>query len=177
MSLQMGHSTPALPLVDRIRASRTSINPLTHLATDFLNQFNEVAMTLDMLPDWPDMFDELRHWQFFSYEEHFRRSGFADTDTLVDAYWAAPVVIRQGFDDQVESLVHVTRAGLTALQHVWDCGPTPGVFEAAAALSTDIRAHVSKLAATINIGQLPKTIVVEAEVSGMDQDDIDALFA
>jgi hypothetical protein len=64
MSLQTVQSSQVLPLVERMRASRTSINPLTHLATDFLNQFNEVAMALDMLADWPDMFEELRHWHF-----------------------------------------------------------------------------------------------------------------
>jgi hypothetical protein len=177
MSLQTVQSSQVLPLVERMRASRTSINPLTHLATDFLNQFNEVAMALDMLADWPDMFEELRHWHFFSYEDHFRRSGFADADTLIDAYWAAPAVIRRDFDDQVGTLAHVTNAGLSALQHAWDCGPTPSVFEAAAALSNDIRVHVSKLASTINIGHALDTTMAEADVSGMDQADIDALFA
>jgi hypothetical protein len=177
MQLQTGHSTPTQALADRMRASRTSINPLTFLATDFLNQFNEVAMTLDMLADWPDMIEELRGWQFFSYVDHFRRSGFADADTLIDAYWAAPLMIRRRFDDQVESLAYLTCAGLAALQHAWDTGPTPGVMEAAAALGSDIRTHVHKLASTINVGQPFETVVVDVEVSGMNQDDVDALFA
>jgi hypothetical protein len=177
MSLQIAPSSPLLPLAERMRASRTSINPLTYLATDFLNQFNEVAMALDMLADWPDMFEDLRHWQFYSYVDHFRRSGFADTETLIDAYWAAPVMIRRGFDDQVESLAYLTGVGLAALQNAWDSGRTPGVIEAASALGNDIRVHVSKLASTINIGHPPERITVHAEVSGMNQDDVDALFA
>ncbi len=182
MSLQTGQIIHVLPLADRISASRTSINPLTHLATDFLNQFNEVAMSLDMLADWPDMFDELRNWQMYSYEAHFRRSGFADTDTIVDAYWAAPSVIRRRFDDQVDTLSHMTHTGLRALQRVWVTEPTQGMLEAAAALGTDIRAHVGKLAGIINVGQPATTLLadqpaVQADVSGMNQLDIDAMFA
>jgi hypothetical protein len=177
MPLQTGQSTSTVVLAERMRASRTSINPMTFLATDFLNQFNEVAMTLDMLANWPDMFEDLRGWQFYSYVDHFRRSGFADAETLIDAYSAAPFVIRRSFDDQVESLAYLTRAGLSALQHAWDSGLTPGVIEAAAALSSDIRKHVSKLASTINIGHPPEAVIVDAEVSGMNQDDVDALFA
>lgn len=182
MSLQTGQIVHALPLADRISASRTSINPLTHLATDFLNQFNEVAMSLDMLADWPDMFEELHDWRLLSYEDHFRRSGFADTETIVDAYWAAPSVIRRRFDDQVDTLSHMTTTGLRALQRVWDAEPTPGMLEAAAALSSDIRAHVSTLAGIINVGQPSPAPRAEpqtdqADVSGMNQSDIDAMFA
>jgi hypothetical protein len=182
MSLQTVQIVHALPLADRISASRTSINPLTHLATDFLNQFNEVAMSLDMLADWPDMFEELRNWQVLSYEDHFRRSGFADTETIVDAYWAAPGVIRRRFDDEVDALAHMTSTGLRALQRVWDDEPTQGMLEAAAALGSDIRTHVSKLAGIINVGHpLPAPVAErpadQADASGMNQSDIDAMFA
>jgi hypothetical protein len=182
MSLHPVSSPVALPLAERMRASRTSINPLTCLATDFLNQYNEVAMSLDMLLEWPDMFDELRNWQPRSYADHFRRSGFSDAETLIDAYQAAPQMIRRGFDSEVASLSHVTAMGLQALEHAWDTGPTPGTLEAAAALSSDIRAHVAKLADIINIGQAPRHInhpaqIVPDTISGMNQSDVDALFA
>jgi hypothetical protein len=177
MSLQNIPVSATLSLAERMRASRTSINPRTYLSTDFLNQFNEVTMTLDMLVHWPDMFQELRHWQFHCYEDHFRRSGFADAETLIDAYWAAPIMIRRHFDDEVDTLVNLTNVGLCALKHAWDCGPVTSIFEAAAALSADIRLHVNKLASTINIGHAAEIVVAQEAVTGMEQADIDALFA
>ncbi len=170
-----------MPLAERIHRSRTSINPFTYLATDFLNQFNEVAMSLDMLADWPDMFDHLRAWQPRSYIDHFRRSGFSDTDTIVDAYEVAPIVIRQCFDRETELLARLTAAGLKALGQAMEAGPMPGIYEAAAALSSDIRKHVAQLAAIINAGKAAplRMDVMEQSpdsISGMNQSDIDALF-
>ena len=41
------------------RVAGTVINPSTLLATDYLNHFNEVIMTVDMVPDMPELFDEV----------------------------------------------------------------------------------------------------------------------
>jgi hypothetical protein len=180
---------PAFPacgpvaLVERMRLSRTAINPLTYLATDFLNQFNEVAMSLDMLEDWPDMFDDLRGWQPRGYAEHFQRSGFSDSATIIEAYHAAPRVIRQGFDEEVAELCQLTMIGLRALENAMLGGLSTGLLAAANALSADIRAHVALLAGMINAGQAspaPSTdreSAAASDSSGMNQADIDSLFA
>jgi hypothetical protein len=133
------------------------------------------------LMDWPDMIEELRGWQPRSYPDHFRRSGFADADTIIDAYQAAPQMIRQGFDAEVAMLSHVTTIGLQALEHAWENGPTPGALGAAAALGGDIRTYVTRLANIINVGKPPQHIDSHTQLgpnvtSGMNQSDIDALF-
>jgi hypothetical protein len=157
---------------------RMSINPLTCLSTDFLNHFNEAHMILEMLPDWPDMFEDLRHWQPRSYEEHFKLSGFSDADIIIEAYWQAPQIMRYSFDSQTDALSHVMSSGIRALEHVWDLsGPVPTVFSLAATLSCDIRVLLDRLATTINIGCPSEIAEVDVEISGMDHNDIDALFA
>jgi hypothetical protein len=170
-----------LALIDRMRLSRTSINAHSYLSTDFLNQFNEIAMSLDMLADWPDMFEDLQGWQPRSYIEHFERSGFSDAETVIAAYHNAPRVIRNSFDREVDSLSQLSVAGLRALENALTLGANFSVYEAATALGDDIRAHVSRLAAIIHAGQAPQP-KVDAElsesnsISGMNQSDIDALF-
>ena len=44
----------------RERARGSNVNDQTLLATDYLNHFNEVVMLLEMLPDMPEMLDEVK---------------------------------------------------------------------------------------------------------------------
>ena len=57
--------------------SGTTIDSSTLLSTDYFNLFNEVIMLLGMLPDMPDMLDEVSAWQFKTYSQHFAESGLA----------------------------------------------------------------------------------------------------
>ena len=41
------------------RLQGTNINVNTLLATDYLNHFNEVIMLIEMLPDMPDMLEDV----------------------------------------------------------------------------------------------------------------------
>ncbi|MGH6975854.1 MAG: hypothetical protein ACREED_02395, partial [Stellaceae bacterium] len=44
-----------------------NINPVTGLATDYLNHFNEAIMLLEMLSSFPDCIDDFLGWQPLSY--------------------------------------------------------------------------------------------------------------
>ena len=59
---------------ERVRG--TNINEQTLLATDFLNHFNEIVMTLEMIPDMPEFLDVAQEWRPKTYQEHFRDSAF-----------------------------------------------------------------------------------------------------
>jgi hypothetical protein len=76
-----------------------NIMPATGLATDYLNVFNEAIMLFGLLPDMPDMIEELLVWQPLTYEQHFRRSGFAAKDLAIAAYNNADAGVKQPFDD------------------------------------------------------------------------------
>ena len=47
----------------RARLQGTTIDPNTFLSTDYFNLFNEVIMLFGMLPDMPDMLEEIDLWK------------------------------------------------------------------------------------------------------------------
>jgi hypothetical protein len=85
------------PLCAEVLAA-ANINPSTGLATDYLNVFNEAVMLFGLLPDMPEMLDELRDWRPLTYIEHFARSGFQAKELAIRAYEEADPAIRIPFD-------------------------------------------------------------------------------
>lgn len=81
------------------------INPVTGLATDYLNHFNEAIMLLEMLPACPDCRDDLRAWTPMSYCEHFRQSGFAGRNRAIAAYENADPATRDMLDVLTETMI------------------------------------------------------------------------
>lgn len=86
-------------------ATVAHINPITGLATDYLNHFNEAIMLLEMLPDCPDCRDDLRAWTPMSYCEHFRQSGFAGRNRAIAAYENADPATRDMLDVLTETMI------------------------------------------------------------------------
>ena len=95
--------SPAL-LALRKRAHGSNVNEQTLLATDYLNHFNEVVMLLEMLPDMPEMIDDVKAWQPKPYQDHFRASTIADRELAVEAYDHVPKRYREPFDKTVEQI-------------------------------------------------------------------------
>ena len=60
---------PALEAI-RARARGANINEQTLLATDYLNHFNEIVMTLEMIPDMSELLEEAQTWLPKGYREH-----------------------------------------------------------------------------------------------------------
>ena len=73
----------------------SNVNEVSFLATDYLNHLNEPVMMLEMVPDMPDMLEEVESWQPKSYQQHFRDSLFAAREIAVEAYEIAPTPFRQ----------------------------------------------------------------------------------
>ncbi|MFY0638011.1 hypothetical protein [Maricaulis maris] len=71
-----------------------NINPVTGLATDYLNHFNEVVMLMEMLPDMPDCAEDVLDWAPTDYPSHFANSAFKDKELAILAYRAAPHAVR-----------------------------------------------------------------------------------
>ncbi len=95
----------------RARVRGTNINERTLLATDYLNHFNEVVMLLDMIPDMPDMLEEVQGWRPRGYQDHFRQSTFSDRDLAVEAYDHVPPEFREPFEQtiaQIDRLIALT---------------------------------------------------------------------
>ena len=138
--------TPPVSLAD-IAAQVHTVNPDTGLTTDFLNQYNELSMLLDLAADDPDMLEELEDWSARSYEEHFAASGFRDWALVVAAYEMCPPAIRTEFDSAITVLNSVATAGVKALLAAVSAGDTvaPGTIHALAAEVQGAIVHASGL--------------------------------
>jgi hypothetical protein len=76
-----------------------NIMPATGLATDYLNVFNEAIMLFGLLPEMPDMIEELLVWQPLTYEQHFLRTGFVAKELAILAYQNSAPDFKQAFDE------------------------------------------------------------------------------
>ncbi len=92
-----------------------NVNPLTGLATDYLNLFNEAIMLFEMGLDMPDMIEELADWQQRGYVEHFEKSGFEMKDTVIWAYRHAPADLRADFDSVCERALGLFESSINIL--------------------------------------------------------------
>jgi hypothetical protein len=92
-----------------------NVNPVTGLATDYLNLFNEAIMLFEMGLDMPDMAEELTEWAPHSYVEHFERSGFEMKDVVIAAYDEASPAIRTAFDTCCEQALAVFASSIDIL--------------------------------------------------------------
>ncbi len=54
-------------------ASRELTHPVSGLANDYLNLFNELVMMLEQLPQMPELLEELYAWRPTSYQGLFPR--------------------------------------------------------------------------------------------------------
>src|SRR5258708_25682802 len=88
----------------RERVIGTTIDGGTLLSTDYFNSFNEVIMLLGMVPDMPEMLQDVQAWKFRTYEEHFRESGLPFAQLAIEAYAHVPADIRQRFEATVLEL-------------------------------------------------------------------------
>lgn len=153
-----------LPPLDANRLRAANINPATGLATDYLNHYNEVAMTVASLADMPDMRESVLAWRPLGYPAHFLHTGFAERGLAIAAYIAAPRDVKTSF--------LAVRAELdTCVAHVQqqllaDAPPTAADDTAAA-----IFAGIARLGGVINGGQGAPLLQRSAE-----QDLVDSFF-
>jgi hypothetical protein len=99
----------------RSRVAGTTIDPSSLLSTDYFNHFNEAIMLLGMLPEMPDMLDDIDGWQFATYCEHFMNSGLGFAPLAIEAYDLAPPDLRKRLDKlaaQIGMLIVETRVRL-----------------------------------------------------------------
>ena len=157
------------PGFDPSHLDGTNINPLTGLATDYLNHFNEAIMLLEMLPAAPDCKDDFLDWRPMSYREHFAASHFKHRDLAIAAYEVAEPVFRRQLDeiaDQMNKILTEAHDGLKG-----DLSPDT-IRILAEATAHWLRPLVARAGAVIN-GELAAT---QSSSEAAPQDAIDALF-
>lgn len=151
-------------------AEAHNVSPITLLATDYLNHFNEVVMLLEMLPMAPDCAADVRAWQPKSYVQHFRDSAFSDRDFAIRAYAAAPPEYRQPFDMTVEALNGQIASAVAECCALAEAGETMELERAAARHVPALHATTERASALIHGN-------IEIDIAAADaQSAIDALF-
>jgi len=93
-----------------------NVNLVSGLATNYLNHYIEILLLLEMLPDMPECFEDIRIWRPMSYCDHVARSGLPNNEIVLKAYSAVDEARRhqlkraaQDADHGVERLIN--RAG------------------------------------------------------------------
>ena len=108
-------SPTSRPGIDAAALARANINPVTGLATDYLNHFNEAIMLLEMLTSMPDCVEDIVAWRPMTYHEHFAASGFKDRELAIAAYDIANPAARQRLDELAEAMNAILQATREAL--------------------------------------------------------------
>jgi hypothetical protein len=93
-----------------LHLAETNINPLTGLATDYLNHFNEAIMLLEMLVEMPDCREDFFSWKPITYSQHFAASKFKDRDIAIAAYEAAEPARRKRLETLAEAMNEIVMA-------------------------------------------------------------------
>mgnify|MGYP001563766784 FL=1 len=149
----------------RERARGTNVSDQTLLATDYLNHFNEVVMLLEMLPDMPEMLDEVKAWKPKAYQDHFRSSTIADRALAVEAYDHVPKRYREPFDTTVEQINRLIVTSIERLEQ--DIGQgNPELLRANAKTLSRVIQRLMDVAGGI----------IHGSQKTMAQDDIDAML-
>ena len=104
------------PGADRARLSEANINPVTGLATDYLNHFNEAIMLLELAPQVPECIDDFCAWQPLSYCAHFAASSFKERDLAIAAYGNADPALRRRLDELADRMNAVLLATAAAMR-------------------------------------------------------------
>jgi hypothetical protein len=148
---------------DKDVLAASNIMPATGLATDYLNVFNEAIMLFGLLPEMPDMIEELLVWQPLTYEQHFMRTGFAAADLAIAAYQNADSSVKLPFDE-------LSDATGTILAHA--------IVSANDLLTSpeELAVLVKQTNPTLQAAIVELDRMIHGGDVGGAQDDIDALF-
>ena len=149
----------------RARVAGTNIDERTFLTTDYFNHFNEVIMLFSMLPDMPEMLDDVDQWAYKSYNEHFQESGLGIAPLAIEAYENAPPEVRQRFDTIIDGLKNLIIESRAKLRHTLEEGQTEKFSEMCRMLTLELQALVDDGGA-----------VVHGYGGAADQSKIDEMF-
>ncbi len=142
-----------------------NINPETGLASDYLNQFNEAIMLLELLLSYPECIHDFLAWKPMSYRHHFAASRLTGRDIAIAAYDAADPRLRGSLDDLASRMNAVLEATRVAISANLPPEQTAALAERASAC---LRPLVARAGAVIN-GETDGTFLAapQAVVDGL----------
>lgn len=168
-ALSTDRPAPGQAKLDPGRLAGTNINPVTLLATDYLNHFNEAIMLLELLPAAPECKEDFLAWRPMSYCEHFAASRFIHRDLAIAAYHVADPIYRKEVDELSQHMNMILTATRDAMKHELSLH-TIGLLAESTARS--MRPLVARAGAIINGEMATQPVSAETAL----QDNVDALF-
>jgi len=149
----------------RDRAAGTNLDPVTLLATDYLNHFNEIVMLLEMVPDMPEILEDAQEWQPKPYVAHFETSTIADKDLAIEAYAHVPPEFKTPFEETVQLIDILIVSTVQQLDEKLKAGETDLAREIAVARSRNIQRLMDVASA-----------IMHGATETLAQDEIDRLM-
>jgi len=135
----------------------------TGFATDFLNQYNELKMALEMAPAMPEILEDFENWTPKTYVNYFKTSECRDKDAILYAFQSLPIDRQKVIDEAVAA---TNQNCIKALAQVMECTDT-----------VSIAAKCANALNEINTGLGRIKMATQGQTSGLDQSSIDDLFA
>jgi hypothetical protein len=153
----------------RERVAGTNIDPRSLLSTDYFNSFNTVimlfGMLFGMLPDAPELLDEIDQWKFLSYVEHFKESGLDFAPLAIEAYDHVPANLKAQFEVKLEIMRMFVEESRAKLRKYVQEGKTGMFGKMAVQTSRELQKMADGGAA-----------IVHGHDAAIDQSTIDKLF-
>lgn len=167
---------PALPVAENGISDDDlrTINRVTGLSTDFLNQYNEVVMLIDMLPDMPDMVGDIVDWRPHSYIDHFANSNLLIGPKAIACYADADPDIRDQFDAAAKALDEFLVDAIPILANLAEEGDPEALRQIAGEVAGFAKRAEGYIGAIIN-GAMAD-VVPERRVREQTEELIEALF-
>jgi hypothetical protein len=106
----------------RQKVAGTNIDQRSLLSTDYFNTFNSIIMVLEILPDSPELLDEVEQWKFYNYTEHFKASGLDFADLAIAAYPYSPPELREAFERKANCMRIFLEDAVHMLRRLYDAG-------------------------------------------------------
>ena len=143
----------------------SNIDETTLLATDYLNHFNEIVMLLEMIPDMPEILDDVKAWQPKSYKDHFKDSTIAEKDLAIEAYDHVLPIYREPFEQTIEQIDSMIASTVARLEKNLGEGETEV-----------LKANVHTLSQLIQRLMDTASAIIHGSAKTMDQSEIDILL-
>jgi hypothetical protein len=152
-----------LAMMEKVKG--TNIDEKTMLATDYLNNFNEIVMLLEMIPDMPEMLDEVKEWHPKPYQDHFRDSTIAEKELAIEAHDYVLDIYREPFEQTVEQINSMIASTIQRLEKNITDGETDV-----------LRANAQTLSRMIQRLMDMASGIIHGSAKTMDQSEIDVLL-
>lgn len=133
------------------------VNPASGLANDYLDIFNEIVMMIDLLPQMPDLADDIGAWTPVTYRAYFVHSTLAGRERALHAYDRLDPQFRKAFERCAYDLSRAARAACDIVLDATARRERSGGYlvTICAAQADSLRARLSRMTDMVNSGVAP----------------------